>query len=71
MNDPFALLFPLLSTGLIFVLPCSPETVPQITGGTLPAGPVNENESVRHCEAELIALPVTRSVPVAVLPPTS
>ena len=42
-----------------------------MTGGTLPAGPVNENESVRHCEAELIALPVTRSVPVAVLPPTS
>jgi hypothetical protein len=42
--------------------------VPQITGGTLPAGPVRENVSVRHWVAELILTPAAS---VVVLPPTS
>ncbi len=41
--------------------------VPQITGGTLPAGPVNEKVSVRHWVAVLAATPAA----VATLPPTS
>ena len=45
---------------------CSPVLVPQITGGTLPAGPVNEKVSVRHWVAVLIFLPSA----VATLPPT-
>ena len=46
---------------------CSPVFVPQMTGGTLPDGPVNEKESVKHCVAELIIFPAA----VAELPPTS
>jgi hypothetical protein len=42
--------------------------VPQITGGTLPAGPVNEKVSVRHWVA---VLAFTTVPAVATLPPIS
>jgi hypothetical protein len=40
--------------------------VPQITGGTLPDGPVSEKVSVKHSVAKLTATPAF----VATLPPT-
>ena len=55
------------SRSFIDNLLCCPLLVPQMTGGTLPAGPVNEKVSVRHCVAVLTAFPAA----VAVLPPTS
>jgi hypothetical protein len=38
---------------VVFALQCSPEFVPQITGGVPPLGPVIENVSVKHCVAKL------------------
>ena len=42
----------------ILLLPWYPELVPQIIGGVLPATPVIENVSVKHCVAAVIAVPV-------------
>ena len=43
---------------------CSPVLVPQMTGGTLPLGPVTEKVSVKHWVASLkAAVPVKRMLP--------
>ena len=43
---------------------CSPVLVPQMTGGTLPLGPVTEKVSVKHWVARLkAAVPVKRMLP--------
>ena len=51
---------------MIYLL-CCPVLVPQMTGGTLPPGPVTENESVRHCVAveTITPFPVIVGTPLA------
>ena len=50
-------------------LPCCPVFVPQITGGTLPPGPVRENVSVRQLLAKVTGMaPTARGT---ILPPIS
>ncbi len=49
------------------VLLCCPLFDPQMTGGTLPAGPVREKVSVRQSVAVLTATPAA----TVVLPPVS
>ena len=49
--DHFVKLLNMLKFKFVLCVLCSPELVPQIEGGEIPAGLVTENVSVKHCVA--------------------